>query len=323
MFESENINQRILRKFSIFELSLILFVLLLAIYFLLTKSGLFWDYKVYLATAGGDFENYFYGYWLLPLFKILSFLPFEVNYSIWILLSVIGVVFAVRVFNGNLPLALISYQMSFSLFWGQISGIICGFLGLFWWSLHQKKWWLAGFALLIVAAKPHTGGMFAFLLWIFAEIKWKDKLRVLIIPIVGVIISLVVYPGWIMDVIARSGNAYAWGNISLYQWIGPWALLLFLPALIVPMQKQHRFLLLAVTGILTIPYFLQTDLITLFLFPVGWIPVMLGYLPAIMPFFLGYEGQHTGFLVPFFIYISILTTQLIILGKFVKSKKPT
>ncbi len=211
--------------------------------------------------------------------------------------------------------------MSFSLFWGQISGIICGFLGLFWWSLHQKKWWLAGIALLIVAAKPQTGGMFAFLLWIFADIEWKDKFRVLIIPIVAGFISLLVYPGWIMDVIARSGNAYAWGNISLYQWIGPWALLLFLPALIVPMPKQQRFLLLAVTGILTIPYFLQTDLITLFLFPVGWIPILLGYLPAIMPFFLGYEGQHPGFLVPFFIYISILTTSLIILGKLVKRKR--
>ncbi len=322
MFESEKINQRILSKFSIVEFSLILFVLLLAFYFLITESGLFWDYKIYLATADRDFENYFYGYWLLPLFKLLSFLPFEVSYSIWILLSVIGVVFAVRVFNGNLPLALISYQMSFSLFWGQISGIICGFLGLFWWSLHQKKWWLAGIALLIVAAKPHTGGMFAFLLWIFAEIEWKDKLRVLIIPIVGGILSLLVYPGWIMAVISGSSNAYAWGNISLYQWIGPWALLLFLPALIVPLPKQQRFLLLAVTCILTIPYFLQTDLITLFLFPVGWIPILLGYLPAIMPFFLGYEGQHTGFLVPFFIYVSILTTALLLLGKFVKNKKP-
>lgn len=321
MFSINNINQRIKKNFSILDLSLIIFVLFLAFYFLITKSGLFWDYKVYLATANGDFENYYYGYWLLPLFKSLSYLPFEISYSIWILLSITGVVFATRVFNGNLAFSLLSYQLSFSLFWGQISGIICGALGLFWWSLHQKKWWLAGLSLLIAAAKPQSGGVFALFLWMFADISWKDKFRLLIIPIIGFVLSLIAYPNWIIDVLARSGNAFAWGNISFYQCIGPWALILFIPAVIIPMPKQKRFLLLVVTCILTIPYFLQTDLITLFIFPVGFFPILLGYLPAIMPFFIGYEGQHTGILVPIFIYSSILTSVLLRMWKLINSKK--
>jgi hypothetical protein len=250
-------------------------------------------------------------------------LPFEISYIIWIILNIIGVFFAARVFNGNSYLALFSYQMSFLLFWGQISGIITGFLGLFWWSMHQKRWWLAGFALLIAAAKPQSGGVFALLLWLFADIPWKDKFRLLIIPIIGFVLSLIAYPGWIMDVLSRSGTAYAWGNISLYQWIGWCALLLFLPAIIVPMSKQQRFLILVSTWILTIPYFLQTDLITLFVFPASFVPVLLGYLPAIMPFYLGYQGQHIGFLVPFFVYFYILVTELVNLGHSVKNKNTT
>jgi hypothetical protein len=306
MFELNEVDKRLLKKISLNELAVIVFVLIVALYFLLTKSGSYFDYKIFLATAQGDFDNYYYGYWLLPIFKILSYLPFEFGYLMWIILSLIGVIFAARVFSGSVIVALLSYQMSYALFWGQISGIICGLLGLFWWAIHRRRWGLAGIAFLLVAAKPQSGGMFVLLLWIFSEIKWKHKFQVLIIPFVGFILSLVFYPGWIFDVISRIDGVVTWGNVSLWQWIGPFALLLFVPLLIVPMTRQKRFVASVSACILTIPYFLQTDLLTLFIFPIGIIPIILGYLPAIMPFYIGYEGQHIGFLVPLFIYLSIL-----------------
>lgn len=321
MFDARNMNERILKKFSILELSSLIVILFFAFYFLITKTGNYTDYHIYINTANGDYENYFYAYWLIPLFKIFLLIPFNIGYSIWILLSLLGVIFAVRVFNGNLFMALISYQLSFALFWGQISGIICGFLGLFWWALYQKKYWLAGLALLIAVGKPQSGGIFAFFLWFFADIKWRDKLRVLIIPAIGVIISLLVYPNWIMDIIARTGNADATVNISLYQWIGLWTLLLYLPPLMISMPKEKRFIMLIVTSILVIPYFLHTDLITLFLFPIGRIPVLLGYLPGIMLLLLGFEGQKTGVVVSFFVYISLLIPHLILFVNHKKNEK--
>ena len=310
MFESNEINKRISQKITIYEASALIFVFIMALYFLFTNSGSYWDYKVFLLTAQGDFENYYYGYWLLPIFKALSYLPFNISYLFWILLNVSGVVFAARVFNGICTAALLSYQMSFTLFWGQISGIICGFLGLFWWAIHHKKWALAGFAMLMVAAKPQTGGMFVLLLWVMAKVKWKQKLFVLIVPFCGLVLSLVSYPGWIMGVISRMDGLITWGNISLWQWIGPYALILFLPLLIIPLSDQKRFFALISAGILTIPYFLQTDLLTLFVFPVGIIPILLGYLPAIMVPFMGYDGQHSGFIVPLFVYFWILIPEI-------------
>ncbi|MBW6475444.1 MAG: hypothetical protein K0B14_20120 [Anaerolineaceae bacterium] len=111
MFNTKEMNQRLSRKISVFEFASLLIVLLIALYFLITKSGMYFDYEIYLGTAQGDFSNYFYGYWLVPFFKILAFLPFDISYFIWIVLSIIGVFFASRVFNGNSYLALFSYQM--------------------------------------------------------------------------------------------------------------------------------------------------------------------------------------------------------------------
>jgi hypothetical protein len=185
MFEVADIDKRLSKKISLSEFGAITFVIFLAIYFLYSHSGNFEEYQFYLASAEGDFQYYYFGYWLIPFFKILSFLPFEVGYLVWILISIVGVIFAAKVFNGNGTIALLSYQMSFTLYWGQISGIICGFLGLFWWAIHHRKWELAGFAMLFAAAKPQSGGLFVFLLWLFSDSSLKNKTRILIIPFIG------------------------------------------------------------------------------------------------------------------------------------------
>jgi len=298
MFKPNGIDRRIRQKISLYEFAAILFVFSLALYFLITESGNYGDYKFYLAAPEGDLENYYYGYWLLPIFKFLALLPFKISYSIWITISILGVWFASRVFNGNSVLAILSYQMSYALFWGQISGIICGFLGLFWWALHHRKWDLAGFAILIAAAKPQSGGLFIFFLWLLANISWRNKARVLIIPFIGFSFSLLFYPGWILDVLSRMDGLYTWGNISLTQWIGYWSLMLILPAVFLPMKRENRYLALVSVSILASPYFLHTDLLTLFIFPIGIIPILLGYLPGIMLQFFGYAGQPSGVLVP-------------------------
>jgi hypothetical protein len=315
MFKSNDIDKRIHSKISQYEFAAMIFVFLFALYFLITESGNYGDYRFYLATAEGDLENYYYGYWLLPLFKFLVLIPFKLGYIFWITISIIGVWFASRVFNGNSILAILSYQMSYALFWGQISGIICGFLGLFWWALHHRKWNLAGFAILIAAAKPQSGGLFIFILWLLADISWRNKARVLIIPFIGFSLSLLFYPGWILEVLSRMDGLYTWGNISLTQWVGFWSLLLFIPAIFLPMKRENRYLVLVSVSILASPYFLHTDLLTLFIFPIGLIPILLGYLPGIMLQFIGYAGQPSGIIVPIFVVLLNIVPIISIIDK--------
>lgn len=321
MFEANSINRRLTKKLSLFEFGSIVFVFFIFIYIMLSKTSKFDDLEIYLATAKGDVENYFYGYWLLPIFHLLSLLPYEFSCMLWIILSIIGVWFAARVFDGNSTLAIISYQMSFVLFLGQISGIICGFLGLFWWAIHHKKWELAGLAFLVISAKPQSGGLIVLLLWFFSEINWQHKLRILLIPIFGFLISLIIYPNWVMEIISRVDGLVTWGNISLWQWIGPWTFILFIPILILHIPKQDRFLILVSTFILSSPYFSHHDLLTLFIFPIGIIPILLGYIPAILFQFFGYEGQPSGVLIPLFIYFSLLFPKISRKLSFEKSNK--
>lgn len=301
MFAMENIDHRIFKKPSAGEFAAIVFVLTISISFVVCHTGDFVDFKAYLATTKGDFSQYFYGYWLLPFFQILSWLPFEASYILWIGLSVLGVWFAARVFNGNSALALLSYQMSSVLFWGQITGILCGLLGLFWWSIHHRRWWMAGIACFLAAAKPQSGTIFVFLLLLFSNTSFREKIRILIIPMVGFIVSLLFYPGWILEILSRRGAVYTAGNISLWQWIGPWAMLLSLPALVIPATKQQRFLALSAAWVLSIPYFSLPDLLTLFIFPVEIAPILLGYLPGILMQFFGFESQKAGFAIPLLI----------------------
>ena len=311
MFESASINARLSKRISFPEAITILVVLVISLFFLFTQTGNYWDYKIFLATAQGDFENFFYGYWILPLFTLLAFLPFELSYLLWILLSVFGVFFAARVFNGNSVLALLSYQLTFSLFNGQISGILCGLLGLFWWAIHNKKWEIAGLAMLLVAAKPQSGGVFVLLLWLFSEVEWKQKARILLIPIIGFVLSLVAYPGWISDILTRMDGLITKGNVSLWQWVAGWSLLLLIPIILFPLNKEKRFLALSAGAMLCLPYFAQNDLLLLFLFPVGYIPVLLGYLPGILPLLIGYEGQRSGIAVPLYVYLNTLIPAMI------------
>jgi len=301
LFSSDELDQRVSKKLSLGEFAAISFILILSISFVIKKTGDFVDYKAYLATAKGDFSNYFYGYWLLPIFKLLDWLPFQVSYIVWIAASVIGVWFSARVFNGNPILALLSYQLACALFWGQITGIICGMLGLFWWAIHHRKWNLAGIAFLVAAAKPQTGALFITLLFLFSDTSFKEKFRILVVPLLGFTASLILYPGWILEIISRNQSVYTAGNISLFQWVGPWALLLFLPSILVPMQKDSRFIILASTCILTIPYFSHTDLIALFIFPVEMIPIILGFSPIFLSRYFSFESQKACFIVPLFV----------------------
>jgi hypothetical protein len=297
-------NERICCKLTLGELAAMTFVFLVATDLVISGVGLFSDYAIYVNASKGNMDDYFYAYWLLPFLKIFAILPFPASYFLWITLSILGVWFAARVFDGKSVGALLSYQLPYVLFWGQISGIICGFLALFWWAMHQKKWFLAGLALLIAAAKPQTGGMFAFFLFILADIPWREKIHALFVPCVGFLLSLIFYPGWIGDLFSRRGSPIAFSNVSLWQWIGPWGLLLLIPAIVIPMDRQRRFLALTTACILSIPYFLQADLLTLYIFPTGILSVLLGYVPGVMLQFFSYAGQPSGVIVPLVIYDS-------------------
>ena len=218
-------------------------------------------------------------------------------------INILGVFFAVRVFNGKALIAVISYQMFYSLIYGNITGLIIGGLALCWWGLANRKWYIAGLGIALASAKFQTGITGSLILLLMAEISWKDRFRVMVVPVLIWLMSLVVYPGWPLQLLDNIINHPPdnLGSISLWRWIGPWALLLWLPPILLQLEPRQQFIsLVAVMG-LALPYFQQTDLLFLLVMPIGWIGLLgnFGYLMNLY----GWISLQLLAILPFIVYI--------------------
>ena len=271
----------------------------------------YFDLKNYLNAAHGYFSSYYYGYWLLPIFAALAELPLNLSYMLWCCINILAIFFAARVFGGKAPLALLSYQMLYSLIYGGISGVIVGGLALCWLGLVNRKWNVAGLGIALASAKYQIGITGILFLLLTADISWKDRLRVLIVPTLVWTASLIVYPGWPLEALNNllSNPPNDDGSISLWRWLGPWALLLWAPPFLLRLPSQRRFLALAAVTGLALPYFQQADLLFLLVLPIGWIGLLgnLGYLLGVY----GWIALQILALVPLAVYILALSPAFI------------
>jgi hypothetical protein len=272
------------------------------------------DLRVYFMGANGNsgYQSYYYlyGYWILPIFSALNKLPYEVGFFLWSSLNIIGVFFAVRVFNGNAMIAILSYQMFYNLAYGNISGVIVGALGLCWYGIVNRKWDLAGLGIALASAKYQLGLIGSILLVLTADISWKNRLRVFLVPTMIWLISLLLYPGWILQAfnILRNYPPNDFGSISLWRWAGPWALGFFLPPLFLKKKPHQKFLALVAAMGLALPYFQHMDLLFLLVLPVGWVGLLgnLGYFMVVY----GWNALRSLFIFPLTVFSLILIPEL-------------
>lgn len=267
-------------------------------------SFAYFDLRIYLETAHGNFSYqnfyYYYGYWILPIFALLSKLPLTLAYVVWCAVNILGIFFAVRVFNGKALIAIASYQMFYTIIYGSITGLIVGGLALCWWGLANRKWHLAGLGIAIASAKFQTGLTGSLILLLMAELSWKDRLRVMVMPILIWTASLIAYPGWPLQLLNNIINhpPNDLGSISLWRWAGPWSLLFWLPPFLLRLKPQRRFLALVAAMGLALPYFQQNDLLFLLVMPIGWIGLLgnLGY----------FMGSYGWVALQFLVFIPLL-----------------
>jgi len=275
------IKKRLLRKLSLLEavglLVSILFLAAFAKFYTLGYEPV--DYTNYVRSTRGDLTHFYYAVWFQPFLVPFGKLPPIHGYILFSLFGLAGTFFAARVFSGSSGFVLLTYQTVFNLFMGTYMGILLGGLALFWWGLVHKKWWAAGFGLVIAVAKPHTGIVLSLLLLLFAEISWKDRFRTLIVPAGVTLVSLLIDPRWPFELLERVQAAppNIEGSVSLFAVTGFWTLLLLLPPLLLPLEREERFLSLLAAVPLVMPYFQQADLLGLFVFPYGPI-ILLGNL---------------------------------------------
>lgn len=310
--DPDELKRRLLRRLSLAELFALGFALAMigvTIWLDHMDRVVLYDFKIFLNTANGVYDGYYYPYWINPLFSLLSNFPFYAAYVIWMLINLAGIFFASRIFGSVPALVLLSYQMLYSIYFGQITGLVAAGMGLIWVGMANKKWWLAGMGLLLAAVKIQSGLMFAILLILFAQISWKDRGKILIIPIVMFFISVIAYPFWPIDrlmyLIASPANSE--GSISLWRWIGPYSLLFLILPLVIKGNRSKRYLMLLAAIPLAMPYFQQTDLLGLMVLPIGWLAILGGNISYSYVLF-DYAGLQFTFIVPLGLYLYGLLT---------------
>ncbi|MEK6222703.1 MAG: DUF2029 domain-containing protein [Chloroflexota bacterium] len=277
-----------------------------------SMDGIPFDFNIYIKTLDGVFTGYYYPYWVIAFFLPFKLLPPLMSFFMWGLLNIIGIWYACRVFGGNSFFTLVSFQMLYALGHGQIIGIMILGLAFFWVMFIKGKWDLAGIGLLLASAKVQSGFIIALLLWLMAELPFKYKLRSLLIPLIVTVLSLIIYPNWLIEIIAETqpSSIIEGGNISLWRWIGPWSLILFLPLFFIPLSKTELLIVLFSAIILTEPYFNMPDLLTIFIFPIHWIFIFIGN--------IGYAWNGENWLwiqslgiIPLGVYLSIIIPRIL------------
>lgn len=277
----------------------------LGIFLWLYEPGYIYPSDLALYLGGRSEPGFFYGYWLLPVLDALRLLPFQWAYFIWGALSILSVFFAARVFGGKPALVLLSYQLFSTLFYGQISGILAGGLGLLWWGLAHRRWGAAGLGFIIALTKYQVGLPFGLLMIWYAGISWKEFAKLCFVPALVGLASLALYPGWVFEVLNKmQGFPYVHLGITLWYFIGAWSLFFWVPPLLLPMDKPQRFLALFTAATFAMPYFLHIDLLTLFALPIGWMP-LLGQVGWLFPLFEK-DVIRLIVLVPLIIYLWVV-----------------
>jgi hypothetical protein len=305
--DQDKIGNSLQSRLTLLELFAILLVVGLTVVFSVHhKQGFYqpWDFKQsYLPAGAGDYSNFFYGYWFMPIFWLLEKIPFSAAYLLWSLLNVFGIFFASRVFGGRTWLALLSYQMVYVIFYGQITGIMIGGLALAWWGMKSKKYHLAGLGFLIASVKMQLGLPLSVIIWLLEDLNWKERSLISVVPLLGLLVTFLLYPDWVQNILLaiQSGKVDRLGDISLWRFVGPWSLIFFIIPFIVPFDHKTRKLSLIAASLFALPYVQQTGLLILLVFPFGWLS-LLGNLGFLFPF-LEWELLSWFFLIPLAIYL--------------------
>lgn len=273
--DRDSIDYRLNRRISVLEW-LATAMLVAAAFLLAILRPWPYDFLNYLNIASGNFNHYYYAYWFVPIFQLLARMPLQASYFLWSILNIVALLYAGRVFGGRTILLLAAFQTFYVLVFGQITGIIIGALALALWGLVHEKPWIAGFGIVIACTKYQIGFPAALAIWALYGGSASNRMRALILPVLIGGLSLVAYPLWPLSVLetVRNFPPNDWGSITLWRWLGPLASVFWLPPLLLPLPRDRRLLALLAAIPLAVPYFQQTDLLILFVLPVGWLPLL-------------------------------------------------
>jgi hypothetical protein len=230
--------------------------------------------------------------WLSTILTPFVMLPERVGFSLFLAFSVAIIVFSTHALKGHPIPLLLSAQLSWILWWGQIDGLAILGLALAWIAYQKKSWVLMSVAFLLVLLKPQVSLIpFMFLWWWLGKERWKTATLSAILLLLSVIIWGP-WPLWSITKVIRFAGQSTYGpwNTSL----GVMAFPLFIPAIFLPLKdRSKRLLAISATALLVSPYMPYYSTLVLFCFPLPWglySFAFLGYFPSLLGTEVAWKG---------------------------------
>jgi hypothetical protein len=193
---------------------------------------------------------------------------------------------------GGKPIpVLLSAHIMWILWWGQIEGWgILGFL-LAWIALKKRSWPVMFLALALAAFKPQVSLVPVLALW-----WWSGKQRWYSLAALLALFALSLWvwgpwPVWYVQGALRIAGQQRFGpwNASLGLIAAP----LFIPALLLPLERDKRIIALTATALIASPYLPYYSSILLLCFPIplwAYLFGFLAYLPSLIGTQLAWNG---------------------------------
>lgn len=219
--------------------------------------------------------------WMAPFMAPFVSLPGRAGYLIFMAAIIAMTIYGVYVFGGRAIPTLISAQMWWVLWWGQLEG--WGILGLVlgWAALVKQSWSLMFLALTLAAFKPQVGLIPVLVLWWWSG---KDRWRSITAFVVLAIASVVIWgpwPVWYLQGIFKfvGDNHFLSWNSSLGYYFIP----LYLPVFFLPLSREKKLIALTATTLVVSPYLPFYSTLIMFCFNIPWWSYffgLIGYIPG-------------------------------------------
>jgi hypothetical protein len=150
--------------------------------------------------------------------------------------------------------------------------------------------------------KPQLGLPLILGVALTADTSWKNRILSTLPSFIVLGLSLLAYGFWPAGLLDRLQNAppNTVASITLWQYIGPVAALLWLGVFIPGLDRNQRMMMVAATSALALPYYQHTGLLTLFMFPVGQLGLLSNI--AYAQVFLDWAGVRLSVIVPLLAY---------------------
>jgi hypothetical protein len=220
----------------------------------------------------------------LWLFWVYARLPWRWDYLAMILTAIPILAAGVYFGGGKHWKAFLSFPFFWLLSFGQIDAFIATGFALTWWALQRERYWLMGVGIVFACMlKPHVGIFPVFLMWLW--IPHREKWKPLVIPLILVVISLLQWGwdwpiSWTRATLDSKNHLEAdWANASLYQNIGVLSFLIWLPVVLIPMNRLSRLRCVIAASAISLPYYPAYQMLYQLVFPVSVIEWFLSGLP--------------------------------------------